>query len=210
MNRRHPIGVATTDANREASTITARPDNETSQEPAEVETNETAPDNDGSPRSRWPRLLAFTVLPALALLLTLTAGNLKWQDSSVRDADRARAHSVQAAREDAVALLSYQPDTVATTLHAARDRLTGSFRDAYTSLINDVVIPGAQQKHISATATVAAVAAVSATAERAVVLMFINQTVVVGKDPPTETASCVRVGLDNVDGRWLVSAFDPA
>ena len=50
----------------------------------------------------------------------------------------------------------------ATELHAARDLLTGDFRDSYTSLTNDVVIPGAKQKQISAVATVPAAASVSA------------------------------------------------
>jgi Mce-associated membrane protein len=33
--------------------------------------------------------------------------------------------------------------------------------------------------------------------------------VVVGHDAPTDTASSVRVALDKIDGRWLISKFDP-
>jgi Mce-associated membrane protein len=33
--------------------------------------------------------------------------------------------------------------------------------------------------------------------------------VTVGQSPPTSTASSVRVTLDKVDGRWLISQFDP-
>ncbi|BEH77096.1 MCE associated membrane protein [Mycobacterium pseudoshottsii JCM 15466] len=36
-----------------------------------------------------------------------------------------------------------------------------------------------------------------------------NQTIIVSQDPPTSTASSVRVTLDKVDGRWLISRFDP-
>jgi Mce-associated membrane protein len=50
---------------------------------------------------------------------------------------------------------------------------------------------------------------VSADPNDAVVLVFVNQTVVVGQDTPTDTASSVRVTLEKVDGRWLISAFDP-
>jgi Mce-associated membrane protein len=102
----------------------------------------------------WTRVLAYGVLPGVALLLALSAGLLKWQDNSVRDSDVAGIESVQAAKDSTVAMLSYRPDSVDKDLAAARDRLTGNFRDSYTSPTNDVVIPGAQQKHISAVATV--------------------------------------------------------
>jgi Mce-associated membrane protein len=71
------------------------------------------------------------------------------------------------------------------------------------------VIPGAKQKQISAVATVPAMASVSADPRHAVVLVFVNQTVVVGQDAPTDTASSVRVTLDKVGDRWLISKFDP-
>ena len=84
---------------------------------------------------------------------------------------------MQAAKDSTIALLSYKPDTVEQQLTAARDLLTGDFRDSYTSLTNDVVIPGAKQKQISAVATVPAMASVSANPRHAVVLVFVNQTV---------------------------------
>jgi Mce-associated membrane protein len=160
-------------------------------------------------RIRWSRVIAYGVLPGLALLLASAAGLLKWQDASVRDAQVARIESVRAATDGTIALLSYKPDTVQKDLGAARDRLTGTFLDAYTSLTHDVVIPGAKQKQISAVATVPAAVSTSATDNHAVVLLFVDQTVIVGQDAPTNTASSVRVTLDKVDGRWLISGFDP-
>lgn len=160
-------------------------------------------------RRNWIRVLAFGFLPGLALVLALGAGFLKWQDSSVRNAEIARIESVQAAKDSTVALLSYQPDTVDKDLGAARDLLTGQFRDSYASLTHDVVIPGAKQKHISAVATVPAAASVSASPDHAVVLAFVNQTVVVGADAPTSTASSVRMTMEKSGGRWLISEFDP-
>jgi Mce-associated membrane protein len=50
---------------------------------------------------------------------------------------------------------------------------------------------------------------VSAKPDHAVVLVFVNQTVVVGQDAPSDTASSVRVTLDKINGRWLISKFDP-
>jgi Mce-associated membrane protein len=180
-------------------------------EPTETadEASQSAEPEKPKRRIQWARVFAFGVLPAVALLLAMGAGYLKWMDNSVRDSERARDTSVQAAKDSTVALLSYKPDTVEQQLTAARDRLTGEFRDSYTSLTHDVVIPGAKQKQISAVATVPAAASVSAKPNHAVVLVFVNQTVIVGRDAPTDTASAVRVTMDRIGDRWLISQFDP-
>ncbi|MGE2719121.1 hypothetical protein [Mycolicibacterium celeriflavum] len=172
---------------------------------------ETSLSAESAPKRRinWARVVAFGVLPALALLLAAGAGYLKWVDNSVRDADVARAESVQVAKDSTVAMLSYKPDTVEQQLNDARSLLTGEFEESYTGLINDIVIPGAKQKQISAVASVPAAASVSADPNEAVVLVFVNQTVVVGQDAPTDTASSVRVTLEKIDDRWLISKFDP-
>ncbi|WP_428343188.1 hypothetical protein [Mycobacterium sp.] len=160
-------------------------------------------------RTSWSKVMAFGVLPGLTMVLAMTAGFVKWHQSSARDDNLARIESVTTAREATVTMLSYQPDTVAKKLGAARDQLTGPFRDSYASLTNDVVIPGAKQKQITALASVPAVASVSANSNRAVALVFVNQTLTIGADAPTETASAVRVTMEKVGNRWLVSGFDP-
>lgn len=157
----------------------------------------------------WARIVAFTLLPALALLLGGAAAYLKWQDAKVRNSDLARIESVQAAKDSTARLLSYKPDTVEQDLTSARELLTGNFRDSYTQLINDVVIPGAKEKKIAALANVPAVASVSADPAHAVALVFVNQTVTVGDGAPTSTNSSVRVTMDKVGDRWLISEFDP-
>jgi Mce-associated membrane protein len=185
----------------------------------EANVSETGPDDDRADhhekpasawrRIRWSRLIAYGLLPGLALLLASAGGYLKWQDASARDAQLARTASVQAATDGTVALLSYRADTVEKDLEAARGRLTGTFLNAYTSLTHEVVIPGAKQKQISAVATVPAGASISASANHAIVLLFVNQTLIIGQDAPTNTASSVRVTLDKVGDHWLISGFDP-
>jgi Mce-associated membrane protein len=160
-------------------------------------------------RMNWTRALVFGVLPAMAMLLALAAGFLKYQDFSARESEVARVQSVQTAKDSTIAMLSYRPDTVDRDLSAARDRLTGSFRDSYTQLTKDVVIPGAKQKQISAVASVPAAASVSANPNHAVALVFVNQTVIIGQQAPSDTASSVRVTMDKVGGRWLIAGFDP-
>ena len=186
---------------------------ETADEPTTTADEPPKSANAFKPRQpiNWSRVVAFGVLPALALVLALAAGYLKWQDNSVRNSDTARIESVQAAKDTTVKMLSYKPDSVDKELNDARSLLTGDFRDQYTSLINDVVIPGAKEKQISAVATIPenGAASVSADPNHAVVLLFVNQTVVVGQDAPTDTASSVRVTLDKVGDSWLISKFDP-
>jgi Mce-associated membrane protein len=154
-------------------------------------------------------LVAYGLLPGLALLLAIAAAYLKDQVGLASESATARIESVAAAKESTIALLSYKPETAEKDLGAARDRTTGTFTDSYTQLTHDVVIPGAKQKHISAVAKVPAAASVSATPNHAVALVFIDQTVVMGADQPTDTASSVRVTLDKIGGRWLISGFDP-
>jgi Mce-associated membrane protein len=215
----------------EATPVPGHADTEQTQEPATDDTTENAdePKADEAPRDsaldadevqsdkpgavrrgvNWSRVLAFGVLPALALVLAVAAGFFKWQDSSVRDAAVARVESVQTAKDSTTALLSYKSDTVEQQLGAARDLLTGNFQDSYTSLTHDVVIPGAKQQQISAVAAVPAAASVSASPNRAVVMVFVNQSVVIGNGAPSDTASSVKVTLDKVGGHWLISGFDP-
>ncbi|MGZ5377132.1 MAG: hypothetical protein ACXWD8_03675 [Mycobacterium sp.] len=170
-------------------------------------------------RINWSRVFAFGVLPGLALLLALAAGFARWEYvasdygalppvASEQNPSPAM-DSIAAAKDSTIKMLSYKPDTVEQQLNSARDLLTGEFRDSYTSLINDVVIPGAKQQQISAVASIPAAASVSADPKHAVVLVFVNQTVVVGQDPPSDTASSVRVTMEKVDGHWLVSEFEP-
>lgn len=174
----------------------------------ELDKSPTAPAEVPEKRS-LARILAFVLLPAIVIALGGVCGWLKWIDGSGRAAQSAATESVQAARDATIALLSYQPDTVAQSLEAAQSRLTGSFRESYGKLIHDVVIPGSREKKISSVANIPAAASISATAMHAQVLVFVNQTSIVGADAPTDTASAVRVGLDNVEGRWLISSFDP-
>ena len=159
--------------------------------------------------STFGKLVAFALLPAVALLLAAAAGFLKWQDDSVRTAEVAAIESTQVAKDSTVKMLSYKPDTVEQDLGAAQDLLTGGFKESYAALINDTVIPGAKEQKISAVASVPAVASISAEADRAEALVFVNQTVIIGDGAPTATASSVKVTLEKVGDRWLVSGFDP-
>jgi Mce-associated membrane protein len=168
----------------------------------------TAPEKSPEPKSRLA-LTAYLIIPAIALLLAVGAGFLRWEYSSRFDAQQARTQSVQAARDSTAVVLTYHAATVEKDFDAARGRLTGAFLDAYTQLANTVIIPGAKEKQMSAAAQIPAAASVSATENHAVVLVFVNQTIWMGTEQPTMTPSSVRVTMDKVGDRWLISGFDP-
>ena len=155
------------------------------------------------------RIVAFGVLPAMTLGLAVGAGLLLWKHVAQDAVDTARTESVSAAREATVAILSYRADTVEADLTAARERITGAFLDSFTDLVDRTVIPSARAKGISTEASVPAAASVSAEADHAVVLVFVDQTVTMEGSAPSSTASSLRVTLDKVGDRWLVSGFDP-
>lgn len=154
--------------------------------------------------------LRAVALPLLAAAMVLSAAWLFWNASARRGAVASGADAAQAARDSVAAIMSYQSATAQQSLAAAaRDRLTGTFLDDYTQLIKTVVVPDALAKRITATAKVPAAAVVSADAHHAVVLAYVDQTMVAGSAAPTQNRSAVRVTMDNVDGRWLISGFDP-
>lgn len=155
------------------------------------------------------RIVAYVVLPVAVLAMACGVGFLKWQANSIGTSQATAAQSVSAATEIATAMLSYRADQVEQDLTAASDRMTGEFRNEYTTLINDVVIPGAKEKRVSAEATVPAAALVSSSADRAEVLVYIDQTTTVGDDPPSATTSSARVSLEKVGDRWLLAGFEP-
>ncbi|WP_234791355.1 hypothetical protein [Mycolicibacterium fortuitum] len=164
-----------------------------------------------APRRRiaWASLAVYGLLPPLVLALGGAVGYLQWKDMSLSQTDTAKKESTKAATDGTIALLSYKPETVEKDLEAAKKYMTGDFLNSYTSLTRDVVIPGSKDKKISAVATVPAASWTTATPTHAVVLLFVDQTMIIGDSAPTSSASSVRVTLDKVDNRWLISQFDP-
>lgn len=160
-------------------------------------------------RRDWARIVGFGLVPAAVFVAVGAAGYLKWAAAGADSAATARTEALRAATEGATAMLSYQPQTVEEALHAARDRLSGSFRDSYSELVDGTVIPGAKQKNVSAVVDIPAAATVSASPSEAVVLVFVNQTTTVGDGAPTSTASSVKVSLVKEGSRWLISDFTP-
>lgn len=159
-----------------------------------------------------PGMRVPAALAAAAVALGAGTGVLQWQAHIHSEQDSARAESIQAARETTAAILSYTPDTVDKNLAARTGRLTGGFLDEYTTLMNTSVIPSAKKGNVTTVAEVPGAASVSVTGSRAVTLVFVDQSVTragAGETGPVRSSFSVRVTLDRVGDRWLVSEFQP-
>lgn len=156
-----------------------------------------------------PRALA-AALVAVAVVLAAVVGWLAYGKIQDNAAEAARTDAVKAAEEQAVAVLGYSYDKVDEQVAAAAEGLTGDFREEYLNLMNNVIVPGAKEKSISVQAVVQSSSIVSAEADHAVAMLFVN-TISTNSEFPeaVSSASRVRVELENEDGRWLVSRLGP-
>ncbi|MGX1673013.1 hypothetical protein [Streptomyces sp. NPDC055400] len=167
-------------------------------------------------RTRRGRRLLTTVLCALLVAALVAAGVLGWRYHETSRADQARGQALTAARQAAPVVLSYDYRHLDRDFAAARTRLTGHFRDEYGKTTTTVVGPTARNYHGVVKATVAqpaggtpAASVVSATPDRAVILLFVNQ---VTKSTQVQGSRVdqnrVRMTLTRTGGGWKVSGVD--
>ncbi|WP_413768197.1 twin-arginine translocation pathway signal [Rhodococcus pyridinivorans] len=149
-------------------------------------------------------------LSVVALVFAVLVGWLAYGTVQQSAAETARTEARVAAEEQAVAMLAYTHDQVDAQTDAAAEGLTGDFRDEYTNLMKNIIAPGAKEKAISVQVSVQASSVVSADADNAVTLLFLNQITTSSENPEAvSSGSRVRVELEKQDGRWLVSRLTP-
>lgn len=165
---------------------------------------------DAKSRSRWARRAPLVIGIPMVVLLALVSVQAFVQRPADQRLDETRDTVAQVAIDGAVAILSYQPETVDQDLARARSRLTGEFLDAYASLADDVVAPTAKEKRVAMRADAVGAAVESATEDSASVIVYLNQAATLAADEsPSLTQNAVRVGLVQVNGHWLIQRFDP-
>jgi Mce-associated membrane protein len=164
--------------------------------------------------SRWLRNVK--IVPVLLVLLTVTsAGLASWLYFYQYRPDQQTGPSVAqaalgAASDGTVALLSYSPESLDRDFATARSHLAGDFLSYYDQFTQQIVAPAAKQKSLKTTAHVMRAAVAQLHRDSAVVLVFVDQsTTSKDKPDPSMAASSVLVTLAKVNGKWLITKFDP-
>ena len=163
--------------------------------------------------ARGIRRYVGAILVAIALLASAgVAGWLYYYQYRVDQQTNAAAANValDAAKNGTIALLSYSPDSLDKDFANAKSNLTGDFLSYYTQFTEQIVTPAAKEKQVKTAASVVRAAVAEIHPDSAVVLLFVNQVTTSKENPDGAfAASSVKVGLKKIDGRWLISAFDP-
>ncbi|MGH3342907.1 MAG: hypothetical protein ACRDPK_08495 [Carbonactinosporaceae bacterium] len=147
----------------------------------------------------------------LVLLLVLAAaatGFLGYRVRAASQTDEARTEALAAAKANASKILAYDHRHLDEDFAAARKVTTGKFRNDYTKTTSTLK-PTATDIKAVVKADVVASSVVSAEPDRVVVLLFVNQITTSNRlDAPRVDLNRVRMGLEQVDGTWLVSDVD--
>ncbi|WP_051342253.1 hypothetical protein [Pseudonocardia spinosispora] len=152
-----------------------------------------------------PRILGVTV----GLLVVVNAVLFFWMrhDTTVAAARQAAAET---ARKQVVSMLSYSANSFDRDMATAADGLTGPFKDQFLDLARGQVGPAARAQQTRTNTSVSAYSIIDASTSRVDLLMFLNQTTQSPTLPSPKLAnSRVKVTLESVSGRWLLSALTP-
>jgi Mce-associated membrane protein len=162
-------------------------------------------------RGAGRNIVAILVAIALVTSAGVAAGLYFFQFTPQQQTNtEATNGAIEAAKNGSVALLSYSPDSLDKDFATAKSNLTGDFLSYYTQFTEQIVTPAAKEKKVKTTASIVRAAASEMHPDSAVVLVFINQVTTSKENPDGAfAASAVKVGLTKIDGRWLISAFDP-
>ena len=162
----------------------------------------------GSPsRTRGPSPRTVAVIAAFAALLG-GAGFLGWQVFQDRQLKAAAEEAQRAAVSYAQVLTSIDSDKVDENFKEVLDGATGEFKDMYTQSsveLRQLLI----ENKATARGVVIESAVQSASKDKAVVLLFVDQSVSNAKLPdPRIDRSRMKMTLEKVDGRWRASKVE--
>lgn len=184
-----------------------------SAETADPESAEPEPDSGPARRNVKRRALARVIVPAAAVVAAAAAAGFLYVTQYRVDLatdQSAKAEAIQAATDGTVAVLTYKPDTIDADLAAAQSHLTGEFLTYYAKFGDDILKPAARDREVTTQAAVVGAADTEIGPDAVTVLVFVNQQTVSRDRPePSQSASSVLVNLTKVEGRWLISAFQP-
>lgn len=181
---------------------------------AEEETPKAAPKSTGLFGSAWLAALLTAVVVGLAVFTGFTVYDelnppqgAAPESGQITDED-ARTGVLVAAADLSQRVLTYHHDTFDQDLEVAAARLTPTFREEYDSAMEQVRA-NTEKNKISQEATAVSSAIISATSEKAQVLVFINQET---SSARTKASQLVRnrlvVDLVREDGDWAIAGVN--
>jgi Mce-associated membrane protein len=186
---------------------------------ADKEPTETAPGDDGgddgggndaveTARRDWRRPALRGAVVAVFVVLLAASGFLGYQLWQERQVAHAGEQARQAAADYAKILTSIDSAKVDENFDAVLDGATGAFKDMYSqssTQLRQLLI----DNKASANGVVLESAVQSATTDKAVVLLFVDQSVSNTNVPdPRIDRSRIKMTMEYVDGRWRASKVE--
>lgn len=163
-----------------------------------------------SPRSRRTRVITLVLLIVLTLAASGAATVLVLAERRAEAITDARFDAVTAARQRVARILTYSADTIDADIDRARQDTAGAFAQYYLPFARQSIAPAVRKEGTSSVAVVSRAAAVSATEDTVVVVVFIDQQTSSKAQPrPRSTSSTARVTMTKVAGQWLISELTP-
>lgn len=157
-----------------------------------------------TPRA-WNLALLLVLLVTLAALIT-GVWTVYQRAQHAQGVAAARSAAVEAARSHAEELLSYDYRTFQEDVAEVEADTAGEFRTEYLRTVKELVVPQAKKYEVVVRARVVAASVMNVEPERVVTLLFVNQATRSNRIEGTQIdRNRVRMRLENVDGRWLVS-----
>jgi Mce-associated membrane protein len=162
-----------------------------------------------SPRQQV-RLAVVASVAVLAVAAAALAAVAAARVSHRHAVDHARDNATAAATSGVATVLSYDYRHLASDFHRAESLLTARFRKQYDKTTAAGVEPLARKYQARSSAQVSAAGSITASANRVVVLVFVDQTVTNSQlSAPRLDRSRIDVTLLRQGDRWLIDRLSP-
>ena len=204
----------TTDKDRDADTADELESDETvetadAETEAESDTEDTeTEDSEPATDRRWARRLRIGAVVAIFIAALASSGFLGWQLWQEKQVEEASQQAQQAAINYAQILTSIDSNNVDQNFAQVLDGSTGEFKDMYSQSsvqLRQLLIDNKATAH----GVVLDSAVQSATKDKVVVLLFVDQSVSNTSVPDLRVdRSRIKMTMENVDGHWRASKVE--